>query len=136
VVAALGVTCAVLLAGCGSAGGSADGASGDGATTTTARPFDQQTGKGRVEVNVTDNTFEPRYLQVSAGTTLVFTNNGRNPHDIKPVTDGAFDEVTPEKFQPGATAGIVVTKTGEIAYYCSIHGTPKNGQNGIIKVVS
>ena len=37
---------------------------------------------------------------------------------------------------PGATAGIVVTKSGEIAYYCSIHGTPKNGQNGIIKVVS
>lgn len=129
------VALAALLVGCGDDSAPTSDA-GDDPTTTAAPQFEDRTGRDRVEMQVVDNSFLPRHVKVSAGTTLVFTNSGRNPHDITPVTDGAFEKVPSDEFGPGATVEITFAESGEIAYYCTIHGTPRNGQNGTIKVVS
>ena len=128
-----------LLAGCG------DDAARSDATTTTAGatgitiPAGAQvadlTGTDAA-ITVIDNSFGPRYARVTAGATITFTNDGDVKHNVTPVVDGAFAPVDDEAFGPGATATVVLAEPGIVAYYCSIHGTPRNGQTGAFEVVA
>lgn len=136
-VATVAVMVLSVLTGCGSDGdddGSVVGRDGD---PPPEEEFDfvSNTGVAEAEVRVVDNSFEERYLEVSVGTTITFTNEGRNDHNIKPVEDGDFEAVETEDFAPGTSVEITFDEPGVIAYYCSIHGTPTNGQNGAVKVV-
>lgn len=85
-----------------------------------------------------DNNFLPGNLGVVAGTKVVFTNNGRNPHNIVPAGDpeattwGALDSA----FQPKATYGRVFDRPGTYVYYCTIHGSPKAGMFATITVTT
>ena len=87
-----------------------------------------------VEMDVADNTFEKDQLKVSAGTTVTFTNIGRNDHNIVSA-DGAFKTVEQVDFVSGDIVTLTFDKPGDYVYYCSIHGTPTAGQNGVIRVV-
>ncbi len=122
------------------------GCGGSSTTATTAGPtatykidsskYVDMTGTATVSINVVDNTFEPSFIKVSVGTKLVFTNNGRNEHNITAVEEGSFTGVKQSDFSPGKAADITVGGVGEYGFFCSIHGTKKlNGQSGVIQVV-
>lgn len=134
----------LVIAGCGSdevAGPPGSGRVGDAPETTVAGPdlagvdFVDETGSATVEVDAVDNTFREDYLEVDVGTTIRFRNDGRNDHNILPVQPGSMPEVPTEAFGPGAEADLTFDEAGEIAFYCSLHGTTTKGMVGGVRVV-
>lgn len=140
VVAAFAVV-SLLTAGCGDSSKDADAkpAGDSGPTTTYDIPKDDivdETGKAVVEIIAVDNSLEPRYVEVSPGTRIVWKNEGRNPHDILPANEGAFAAAKAAEMPPGASHTVTLDEPGDYPYYCSTHGTMKNGMNGAIRVVA
>lgn len=97
-----------------------------------------------VRVQTLDNSFRPEVVEIAVGTEVVWTNDGRNDHDVTPsdatpseVADGTTAwGVTSADFEPGAEYRHVFDAPGEYPYYCSIHGTPDAGQTGLIIVTA
>ena len=85
-----------------------------------------------VEVKVRDNSFRPRKLAILPGTTVRWSNAGRNEHDVVPNKGSRFgvDELTPDQ-----SYSYRFDKPGRYAYYCSFHGAPGAGQHASITVV-
>jgi plastocyanin len=117
----------LVLAGCGG--------DSDGGPSLDREEFLDETAQTAVTIDAVDNSFRPKYVEISAGTTVTFENRGRNVHDVLPADEGAFPEVEADEFGPGATAQIVFDEPGDVAYYCSLHGTPTAGMIGGIRVV-
>ncbi len=143
-VLAPAVVLLLVVAGCGAdevAGPPGSGRVDDATETTVAGPdlsgveFVDETGSATVEVDAVDNTFREDYLEVDLGTTVRFRNNGRNVHNILPVQPGAMPEVPTEAFEPGAEADLTFDEAGEIAFYCSLHGTTTKGMVGAVRVI-
>lgn len=101
----------------------------------SAETFDDLTGESTVSVQARDNSFVKPYIEVSAGTTVDFTNKGRNQHNVIPTTDGAFAEIPADEFQPKDEGSITFALPGDYAYYCSLHGTTTKGMVGAIRVL-
>lgn len=101
----------------------------------SAETFDDLTGESTVGVQARDNSFVKPYIEVSAGTTVDFTNKGRNQHNVIPTTDGAFAEIPAEDFQPKDEGSVTFTVPGDYAYYCSLHGTKDKGMIGAVRVL-
>ena len=137
-ITGVALTCALAtaLAACG-----ADPNDAFSATTTAApQPTSEVTfppNGEKVDLVALDNNFLPQTLEVKAGTEVVFTNNGRNPHNVVPADDpkattwGALEDV----FQPGDTYSRVFDRPGTYVYYCTIHGTPTAAMFGTINVI-
>jgi plastocyanin len=90
-------------------------------------------GQARVEVEIRDNVFEPRWIRVDPCTEIVFVNRGANPHNVVPAAEGAFPMI--DQFALfDAPQALVLSVPGNYPYYCSIHGTPTRGQTGYIVV--
>ena len=133
VVLTLALAVAVLVpASCG--GSSSSGGSAEGLPDIPAKDIEDMTGKKSVTVEAVDNSFEPRYLKVSAGTKIEFTNTGNNAHNVLADDEGAFSDITTGDFGPGATGSVTFGDEGTFGYYCSLHGTPTRGMNGRIIV--
>ncbi|MGZ4680964.1 MAG: cupredoxin domain-containing protein [Acidimicrobiales bacterium] len=120
---------AVLLGGCGAdhAAGAA-GAAGSTGSVPSAQ-------SGAVAVTAVDNSFKAETITVTAGSTVTWTNAGRNDHNIKPVDAGDFG-VDAAVFKPGATHAATFATPGTYHYFCSIHGTKDRGMIGTVEVVS
>lgn len=88
-----------------------------------------------VQVRSLDNTYRPDELEVVAGTEVLWTNNGRNDHDVVPVDDDADWGVDIEDFTPGEEYAHVFGTPGVYDYYCSIHGTKDAGMIGSVVVL-
>lgn len=86
-----------------------------------------------VGVESLDNTFRAQNIQVKAGTTVTWTNDGRNEHDVLPVEGDAWGTEV-ETFQPGDVYEHTFDEPGVYNYYCSIHGTTTAGMIGAIVV--
>ncbi len=124
----------VALAGCGRDDG------GEAATTTTvgqslplAEAVDQR-GTTEVSVEVADNVYEPRVVQVDVGASVTWTNVGFNQHNVLASEAGQFEDVPTGSLDSGASATRTFDEPGVYPYYCSIHGTPTRGQRGVIVV--
>lgn len=134
VAVALLMVTSLALAGCGSDG------QGDAATTTTAAqslPLAEvvdQRGAAEVAVEVVDNAYEPRVVQVDVGAEVTWTNTGFNQHNVLASESGQFADVPTGSLDPGASATRTFDQPGLYPYYCSIHGTPTRGQRGLIVV--
>ena len=100
-----------------------------------ASDYTDLTGRSSVKIVVVDNSFQPQYARISAGTTVTFRNAGRNPHNVISVNAGQFTDVPTDKFAPGASVVVKLPDEGEVPFYCSLHGTPRAGMNGRIVVV-
>ena len=87
-----------------------------------------------VDVKALDNTFIEDQVEVAVGTEVVWTNGGRNDHDIVPVVEDAGWGVGIEDFHPGDSYAYRFTEPGEYAYYCTIHGTAEVGMTGTVVV--
>ena len=77
-----------------------------------------------------DDEFRPAQLTVNVGTTVVWTNEGQNPHTVT-AADRAFDSGTLES---GESFSVTFEEAGEVLYYCQIHGEPGSGMRGVIIV--
>ena len=126
--------CATLL-GCGADRNDALSASTTAAPQPTSDVTFPPNGES-VDVVALDNNFLPETVEVKAGTEVVFTNNGRNPHNVVPADDPKATEwgVLEEGFQPTDTYSRVFDRPGTYIYYCTIHGSPKAGMVGTITV--
>jgi plastocyanin len=142
-VAAALATAALLaaLAGCG---GSDEGGDGDGGALSGSEGGDAgddgATAEDPVvlegdEVGVTslDNVFRAPVIQVRPGTTVTWSNRGRNQHDVLPVEGDAWG-VDLGDFEPGDTYSHTFDAAGTYDYYCSIHGTTTTGMVGTVIV--
>lgn len=101
------------------------------ASCSSTAKVDLSVGRAKppIKVEVTDNEYTPVLADVVAGQTIVFTNTGRNPHDIvlsDPKKLEGFG-ISLEKFVPGTSYEFAFDLPGEYRYYCSIHGTQKGG---------
>lgn len=129
--------CAGTAIGCGGDddesgdGGLSSDDGGDGAADV---PDDVVVLEGtEVEVQAIDNTFRPQNIQVEPGTTVTWSNDGRNEHDVLP-TEGDDWGVEVEDFAPGATYEHTFDDPGVYDYYCSLHGTKTAGMIGTVVV--
>lgn len=86
-----------------------------------------------VEIEAGDNVFRAEDLTVRTGTTVKWTNVGRNNHDVTPVDDGDWGVALAE-FGPESSYSRVFTEPGTYRYYCSAHGTKNAGMIGTITV--
>ena len=86
--------------------------------------------EGTASVAAVDDEFRPTQLTVTLGTTVVWTNQGQNPHTVT-AADRAFDSGTLER---GQTFSVTFEEAGEVPYYCQIHGEPGSGMRGVIVV--
>jgi plastocyanin len=129
----------VLVPACGS-----DDDSSEGATTSEAASagpdlssvsWTDETGKSEVALTARDNTFVARYVEVSPGTTVTWTNRGRTEHNVLPAEDGAFEGIDTADLEPGEEAAITFDEPGDYPYFCSLHGTKTKGMVGAIRVV-
>jgi plastocyanin len=128
--AALGLLFAFTLVSCGDDGEKADGSSDGGSdeledvVVVDGSPAD---------VKVLDNSFNDENIQIAPGTKVVWTNDGRQDHDIVPAEGEAFG-VEPDDFGPDAVYEHTFDEPGTYKYYCSLHGTPVAGMVGAIVV--
>ncbi len=72
---------------------------------------------GGAAVGIVDFAFEPAALEVAAGTTVTWTNQGAAPHTVT-ATDGAFDS---GRLEPGASFSQSFDTPGTFSYFCAIH---------------
>lgn len=117
-VVVLGTVGACLAAGCGASESHVAAEGGPGEA---------------VAVRAADNRFIAEEVRIRAGTEIVWTNTGRNPHDIV-LADGGDWGVSLEDFGPGAEYRRVFSEPGTWEYYCSIHGTADAGMKGVVIV--
>lgn len=94
------------------------------------------TGQTEVTVTVDDNFFAQKVIVVDAGTTVTWTNEGQQPHNVKPAEENAFSSIDTGDLDPGASADRTFDDAGDFPYFCSLHGTATNGQTGRIIVAS
>lgn len=66
--------------------------------------------------------FEPKVIQVTAGTTVTWTNNDHFTHSVE--LDGEPDQ----KIEPGETVEITFDEPGEYDYVCTLHPHDMSGK--------
>lgn len=94
------------------------------------------TGFATIDIDIQDNAFVQRVVVVSAGTEIVWTNQGRNEHNVRPSIEGAFEPIsTLALAAKGDSAALTFDSPGDFPYFCSLHGTATNGQTGRVIVV-
>lgn len=121
-------------------GGDDDSAAGDAGLSASDGSSDASvpedvvvTDTNPAAVTALDNSFRPENIEVAAGTEVVWTNKGRNEHNILHV-EGDDWGVDVDDFQPGAAYSHTFDEAGVYRYYCSIHGTTNAGMIGTIVV--
>lgn len=128
---------AVMLSAC-----AADPNDAFSATTTIApqptSAVTYPTNGTETKVSAIDNNFLPQTVTITAGTKLVFTNGGRNTHNIVPADDPKATSwgVLDAGFQPKSVYARVFDRPGTYVYYCTIHGSPKAGMFGTVTVTA
>ena len=86
-------------------------------------------------IDALDNSFAPEEITVQAGTEIIFTNRGRNDHNVIPADEDQDWTIEVEDFKPGAPpVPVRFTEPGTYDYFCSIHGTATAGMIGSITV--
>ena len=74
---------------------------------------DQSTGA----VNITNHAFDPAQLDVTAGTTVTWTNEDTEAHTVT-ADNGLFDSGV---LEPGQSYSIWLGGSGTVTYHCDIH---------------
>ena len=96
-------------------------------TTMFAAPAGAQT----AEVSAIDNAYEPRNLEVTAGTSVTWTNDGDAPHTVT-ADNGSFDS---GNMDPGDEFSETFVEPGRYPYYCEYHGSAGGqGMAGVVVV--
>ena len=99
-------------------------------TSAPAAPLDPGI-DGVVDVRIDDNFYRPKKITVPVGTTVRWTNEGRNEHNVLADKGSRFGI---DGIDRGATYEHRFDKPGRYGYYCSLHGAPRTGQFGTVVV--
>lgn len=116
-------------------GGGGDESAAPPPPTTEPAPVYAPNGQ-TVRVRSLDNSFRGETTEVVVGTEILWTNDGRNEHDVLPVDDSETWGALRDVFQPGDEYRHVFLEPGVYDYYCSIHGTKEVGMVGTIVVTA
>ena len=81
-------------------------------------------------VQAMDNLFQPQSITVSVGTTVVWTNAGKNPHTVT-ADDQSWNS---DRLDPGQTFSQTFNTPGTFGYFCQFHGAPGSGMFGTVIV--
>ena len=84
----------------------------------TAAPATAAPAARVVMVNVVDNRFEPVTLEVPEGTTVRWTNNGRDDHDVVSLDFRTFESPL---LKAGQTFEFTAAQPGQVPYVCTLH---------------
>ncbi len=132
----------VGVAACGSGESATPVNQGDKKPTPTTKPIDlsdatfvDHTAEAAVDVQGRDNMFVDQYIVVKKGTTVTFTNKGRNQHNILAADEKAFATVEADDFEPKESTTITFDEVGDVVYYCSLHGTKTKGMVGVVRIL-
>ncbi|MDP9473137.1 MAG: multicopper oxidase domain-containing protein [Chloroflexota bacterium] len=87
-------------------------------TSTTAEPQAEAGTGDAVVVKMVDDRFQPREIEVAAGTTVTWVNKGRNWHSIAS-SDAGF---TSPKLGPGESFSFRFEAPAVYRYFCKHHG--------------
>ncbi len=91
-----------------------------------------------VGVKAIDNKFDAEAIRINPGTTVKWTNDGRNAHTVTPASSkqnfGAKFGVGAESFTSGKTYEFKFAQAGTYHYYCTIHGSATKGMIGTVIV--
>lgn len=87
----------------------------------------------RVDVEVLDNSFTEENIKVKPGTTVVWTNNGQQDHDVLPISSDDWG-VEPGDFKAGDVYEYTFEEPGTYRYYCHLHGSEDAGMVGAVVV--
>jgi plastocyanin len=133
---ALGVGAALALgiAACGGDDGGDGSGSGSGSDDAAELEDVVVIDGSEADVTVLDNTFNDENIQVAPGTRVVWTNNGRQDHDIVATDGGTGFGVERDEFQPEAVYEYTFEEPGTYRYFCSLHGTESAGMIGAVVV--
>jgi plastocyanin len=74
-------------------------------------------GRDTLGTAVQDFRFQPDRLEIAAGTTIVWTNNGQVMHTVT-AADGSFDS---GPIEPGQRRGITFSRAGTFPFHCTPH---------------
>ncbi len=101
-----------LALGCGGGGGD-----------TITNPGGGNNGGGSTSnaISVIDNSFSPSATTVTVGTTVTWTWNGSNQHNV------TFDDGTKSATQSSGTFDRTFDAAGTYKYHCTIHGAAMSG---------
>lgn len=89
-------------------------------------------GQAQEGVTIVDNAYQPKQIEVDAGTTVVWTQEGQLPHTVT-ANDGSFDS---GEMGQGDTYSRTFQQPGSYPYYCTFHGAPGEGMAGTVVVAA
>lgn len=102
----------LLLAGCGSSGGSSSASSQTKVPRVVAM----------VNVGSDSYSYKPKTIKVAAGTRVTFVNQSSAPHSVTPTGAArAFTEADAKQIDPKKSWAFTFSKPGTYAYYCIFH---------------
>ena len=91
---------------------------------------------GTVRVSALDNIYRPEALKVVSDTEVVWSNDGRNDHNVIPNESSDKFGVETADFAPGDEYSATFPTPGAYRYFCSLHATATAGSmRGTIVVV-
>ena len=132
---------ATLVAGALGVSGMVAVAAPVGAAVSTEQPNTAVVSKGprpaaaynELTVTMIDNQYLPRTTTINPGTTVHWSNEGRNEHNVKP--DKASDKSYGDSLiGVGEEYQNKFETPGVFSYYCSFHGAPGKGMYGTVIV--
>lgn len=98
-------------------------------------PTKQAPTSGTTKIEVGDNFYDPKDLEVPAGTKVTWTNTGKILHNVVSAKARAKVKFGTKALTRGKSYSYKFKKPGKYVYYCSFHGSPSGGQRGTITVV-
>jgi plastocyanin len=82
---------------------------------------------GTVRVSALDNIYRPEALKVVTDTEVVWSNDGRNDHNVIPNESKDDFGVETADFAPGKEHSATFGTPGTYRYFCSLHATATAG---------
>jgi plastocyanin len=79
--------------------------------------------RGATQVKMLDNAYNAPVVRIPEGAGVIFTNAGRNPHNIVPVNPAQWPAPDTNAVAPGGKLAVQLAAAGVYEYYCSYHGT-------------
>jgi plastocyanin len=79
--------------------------------------------RGATQVKMLDNAYNAPVVRIPEGAGVIFTNAGRNPHNLVPVDPDRWPTIDTSAVTPGGKRTVQLAAAGVYEYYCSYHGT-------------
>ena len=89
------------------------------------------------KIDCGDNYFSPQETTVDVGTIVIWTNIGRNIHDVMDdlgTSKKDHKDFSSDTLRRGDFHVTLFEKPGKYYYHCHFHGGPKRGQWGAVTV--